>query len=107
MKSPEMPKSTLDAADILDWHYMCEIGELVERPKNWSDGAKRFAYLFTSCGDVEGQNTMLADLLLNATYKQSPEAAEEVINALCVSLHADRGKLREFAVRLGIKLKRQ
>jgi hypothetical protein len=102
-----MPENMLDAADILDWDYMCKISELVERPKNWSDGAKRFAYRFTSCGDVEGQNRMLADLLLNATYKQSVEAAEEVINALCISLRADREKLREFAKRLGIKLKQQ
>jgi hypothetical protein len=85
---------------------LCEIGELVEKPRTWSDGAKRFAYRFTSCGDVAGQNTMLADLLWNATYKQSQEATEEVINALCISLHADREKLRGFAKKLGIKLKR-
>ena len=106
MEDPKMPESTLDAADILDWDYMCEISELVEYPKNWSDGAKRFAYRFTSCGDVEGQNTMLADLLFNATYKQSTEAAEEVIDALCKSLGADREKLRGFARQIGIKLKR-
>lgn len=101
-----MPENTLDAADILDWGHLCEIAELVEAPKNWNDGAKRFAYRFTSSADVAAQNTMLTDLLLNATYKQSSETAEEVIRVMCSSLSADREKLREFAKQIGIKLKR-
>lgn len=101
-----MPESKLDAADVLDWDHMCRIAEFVERPRNWNDGAKRFAYLFTSCGNVTTQNTMLADLLMNATYKQSRETAEAVINAACSSLGADRKKLREFAGQIGIKLER-
>jgi hypothetical protein len=105
-KIPAMPETTLDAADVLDWNHLCNIAEHVEAPKNWNDGAKRFAYWFTSSGDVAAQNTMLTDLLLNATYKQSPEAAEEVIGAMCTSLGANREKLRGFAKQIGIKLKR-
>ena len=101
-----MSENRLDAADVLDWDHMCGIAEFVQRPKNWEDGAKRFAYLFTSCGNVTAQNTMLADLLINATFKQSRETAEDVINAVCGSLGADRMKLREFARQIGIKLER-
>lgn len=99
-------QAKLDAADILDWDYMCKIAEFVEKPKDWNDGAKRFAHRFTSVGGVEAQNTMLADLLGHATYLQSPEGAEEVIDALSKSLRADKEQLREFAKGIGIRLKR-
>jgi len=101
-----MSENTPDAVDIFDWEYLRQIAELVERPRTWTDGAKRFAYWFTSTGDVAAQNKMLEDLLRNATYKQSPETCEEVITALCKSLQADRNKMREFARNLGIKLSR-
>jgi hypothetical protein len=96
----------LDAADILDWDYMCQIGEFVEAPRNWNEGAKRFAHRFTSVASVEAQNTMLADLLRNATYLQSPETAEEIVATLSNSLHANEEQLREFAKTIGIKLKK-
>lgn len=101
-----MPENALDAIDVLDWDHMCKIAEFVQHPLNWHDGAKRFAYRFISCGNVKTQNTMLADLLINATYKQSKETVEDVINAVCDSLGADREKLREFAKQIGIKPKR-
>jgi hypothetical protein len=101
-----MYKKNPDAVDALDWDYLCQIGEFIEQPTNWKDGAKRFAHRFTSSSSVEEQNTMLSDLLHNATDLQSAEAAEEVINELCGSLHANKENLREFARVLGIKLKR-
>jgi hypothetical protein len=97
----------LDAVDVLDWDYLCKISEFVEHPKDWNrGGVQRFAHRFTSVSEVEAQNAMLADLLNNATHLQSLEAAEEVIKALAKSLHADRGKLREFAKSIGVRLKR-
>lgn len=44
-----------------------------------------------------------------AEFVQRPknrETAEDVINAVCGSLGADRMKLREFARQIGIKLER-
>lgn len=95
----------LDAEDILDWNYLCQIGELIEEPRTWSDGAKLFAYQFTSASSTEARNTMLQDLLLNATYKQSSETIRDVICALAKTLRANEEGLEDFARRIGIKFK--
>jgi hypothetical protein len=97
----------LDAVDVLDWDYLCKISEFVERPRDWNNGGiQRFAHRFTSATDADAQNAMLSDLLNNATYLQSPETAEDIIDVLSKSLHAHKDKLREFAKGIGIRLKR-
>ena len=101
-----MKKPCLDAGDVLNWDYLCEIAEWIEKPKDWKQGARHFAYRFTSTGDAAKQNVMLSDLLLNATANQSIEAAEDVIESLSTSLNTDMSLLREFAKQCGIKLKK-
>jgi hypothetical protein len=99
-------KPALDASEILNWDYLCEIAEFVETPRNWNDGVKRFAYSFTSTASKDTRNTMLSDLLINATYKQSLMTTEYIIDTLAKSLHVNKLILREFASGVGIKQKR-
>ena len=96
----------LDASEILDWDYLCQIAEFVEAPRNWDDGVKRFAYSFTSTASKEARNTMLSDLLLNATYKQSTNTTGYIIDTLAKSLRINKLPLRQFARGIGIKVKR-
>jgi hypothetical protein len=80
----------LGASEILEWDYLCQIAEFVEAPRNWDDGVKRFA-----C--KEARNTMLSDLLLNATYKQSTNTTGYIIDTLAKSLRINKLTLRQFA----------
>ena len=102
-----MSGEKLDAADVLNWEYMVQIGEQIQSPKSWREGARRFAYLFVSTGDRQAQNTMLADLLSRATDGQSTETVEEILEALALSLHANRSLLKEYAKQIGIRVRRQ
>lgn len=101
-----MAQGRSDAADVLNWDYLCEIAELVEKPRNWREGARRFAYRFTSTADIEAQNRMLTDLLINATANQSVDAAEDVVEALADSLGTPHTLLRDYAKQIGVRLKR-
>jgi hypothetical protein len=99
-------KPELDASEVLDWNYLCEIAEFVETPKNWNEGVKRFAYSFTSTPSREARNTVLSDLLINAAFKQSTTTTEYIIETLAKSLHVNKLTLKEFASGVGIKVKR-
>ncbi len=51
-----MTKQKLDAIDVVNWEYLCQIAEYVEHPRGWREGARRFAYRFRSTADTEKQN---------------------------------------------------
>ena len=96
----------LHAVEILDWDYLCKVGERVEPIRNINDAVKSFAYNFTGTESVELQDRMLSDWLVNATYNQSAESSEEVVAVLAYHLQSDRNMLRAFARQAGVRLKR-
>ncbi|MDA2913685.1 hypothetical protein MYX77_06960 [Acidobacteriia bacterium AH_259_A11_L15] len=99
-----MTTRKLDAADVLNWEYLCEIAEYRELPeiKNLGQALRAFAYSFTSTASIENQNRMLADWLRNACARTPAEEAEEVVARLAYYLRSDRSLVRQLALENGI-----
>lgn len=103
-----MYEPKIDAADIFDWDYLCQIAAYAElyEVRTFIDAVRLFAYAFTSTGRADDQNALLADWIRNATHLQSRETAEAVLAALAGQAHGDLDLLREFAKQNGVRLKR-
>ena len=103
-----MAEVRVDAVDILDWNYLVQIGVYLDRNeiKTLHQAIQVFAYAFTSIGDTESQNRLLAEWIQNATYLQSTETAEEILHALADYSRADLDLLRKFAKQNGVRLRR-
>ncbi len=98
----------VDAVDIFDWDYLVQIGANLElkEVRNFSDGIRLFAYIFTSAAKVEHQNRLLADWLRDATHLQSIESAEEVLATVAERLRGNLELLRRFGRQNGVRLRR-
>src|SRR5712692_1017844 len=101
-----MSKRKPAAADVLNWDYMCEIGENFEKITDFNSAVKQFAWNFTSTASVQEQNEMLESMLKRATFGHSNQANEDVIESLSVALKTDLEKLRSYAKACGVRLER-
>jgi hypothetical protein len=107
-RSAAMKKPTLDALNVLNWDYLCEIAN--EHPElvfttDIHRALERFAYDFTRADSIEDQNEILAQLLENATFGHGAETNEGTVRCFAELLCTERKLLREFAKQEGIRLK--
>lgn len=104
MKKNE-PQQELLASDVLNWEHLVAISEKPEgRAENFDMAMRHFAYSFTSTADQDRRDTMLSDMLRNATDHHSKESAEDVVKTLATKLNCDRKELRKFARQCGVRL---
>ena len=97
----------LRACDVLNWDYLAKIEARPEGDsRDLRQGFATFAYDFRSTSDEDARDTLLADVLRNATAGQSKETAEAVVARLATALQSDHQKLRQFAKENGVRLKR-
>ena len=59
-----------------------------------------------STAEEDERDTLLADVMRDATSYQSTDTAEKVIERLATALRSDHQKLRQFAKENGVRLKR-
>lgn len=97
------------ACDVLNWDVLAQIADNTrDQPaKTLIEGLAIFAYDFTSTADEDRRDTMLCEVLRNATDGQSPETAELIIERMATALKTECEKLREFAKENGVRLKRK
>lgn len=101
------PPDKLRACDVLNWDYLVKISAPSQGDSSdLSQGWAVFAYDFTSTADESERDTLLANLMKDATANQSKGTAEIVIEALARALRSDLQKLRQFGKENGVRLKR-
>lgn len=96
----------LHASDVLNFPYLREIAKYIEHPRNWPEAIRVFAYGITTTPETHSQDRMLEDLLKNSTFLQSSVSNEGVIAALARSTGSNRALLRQFALQIGVRVKR-
>jgi hypothetical protein len=100
-------KEKLRACDVLNFDYLAKIADKSEEDAEVLDeGLATFAYNFTSTADEGNRDTLLANLMSNATAHQSKDTAEKIVELLARRLQTDHQKLREFGKENGVRLKR-
>jgi len=100
-------ETKLDAAEALNWEYLIQFGENDPGFFKSHKGLRQFAYDFTSNGNTAEQNSMLTELLKNATFGHSDGTNEETLKYVAKTLNSDLEKLRIFAKQRGIRLKKK
>ena len=100
------PTPKLRACDVLNSDYLVKIAASAQGDSaDLSQGWAVFAYDFTSTADEDERDTLLADVMKNATASQSKDMAEEVVARLAVvALRSDHQKLRQFGKENGVRL---
>src|SRR5271169_6742005 len=99
-------KDKLRASDVLNWEYLVRIAEPPQGDADTlSEGLAGFAYNFTSTADEDSRDTLLTELMNNATAHQSKDTTEKILKLLAGGLRTDHEKLRQFAKDIGIALK--
>ena len=108
MAKEEKKEKEIEAIDVLNWDYLAEIGEFFEPGHELTAGEalRAFAYSFVSTASDEARDTMLTQILLNATRWSSAEKNEEYVAWLARMLKSDLGLLRSFAKHVGVRLRR-